>query len=121
MTNRLTLRKMDIIIRGGQNISPMEIENLLITHPKVVNVAVVAMPDPVMGEKACACVITRPGATFTFDEMVAYLLQKRIAPYKLPERLEIVDSFPMAGDGQKVDKRTLTQNVARKLKDEGKI
>jgi non-ribosomal peptide synthetase component E (peptide arylation enzyme) len=53
--------------------------------------------------------------------MVAYLRQKRIAPYKLPERLEIVETFPMAGDGQKVDKRTLTQYVARKLKDEGKI
>ena len=114
-------RKMDIIIRGGQNISPMEIENLLITHPKVVNVAVVAMPDPVMVEKACAYVITRPGSTFTFEEMVAYLRQKRIAPYKLPERLEIVETFPMAGDGQKVDKRTLAQNVARKLKNEGKI
>lgn len=114
-------RKKDIIIRGGQNISPMEIENLLITYPKVLNVAVVPMPDPVMGEKACAFIIPKEGADFTFDEMVSFLKEKQIAPYKLPERLEIVDKFPMAGDGQKILKRELAEDVARRLKDEGKI
>ena len=114
-------RKKDIIIRGGQNISPMEIENLLITHPKVLNAAVVPMPDPVMGEKACAYIIPKERAEFTFDEMVSFLKEKKIAPYKLPERLEIVDRFPMAGDGQKILKRELAEDITRKLKAEGEI
>jgi len=114
-------RKKDIIIRGGQNVSPMEIENLLFTHPKMLNVAVVPMPDPVMGEKVCAYVIPKEGAYFDFDEMVGFLREKRIAIYKLPERLEIVDKFPMAGDGQKINKHELAEDVARKLKAEGKV
>lgn len=113
-------RKKDIIIRGAQNISPIEIENLLITHPKVVNVAVVPMPDPVMGEKACAYVIPKEGSAFEFHEMISFLKEKKIAPYKLPERLEIVDQFPMAGDGTKIAKHELVQDIARKLKAEGK-
>lgn len=113
-------RKKDIIIRGGQNISPTEIENLLITHPKVVNVAVVPMPDPVMGEKACAYVIPKKDTTLTFDEMVFFLREKEIAPFKLPERLEIVDTFPMGGDGTKIVKRELAKDIACKLENESK-
>lgn len=108
-------RKKDIIIRGGQNISPIEIENHLIAHPKVLNVAVVPVPDPVMVEKACACVIPKEGEEFTFDEMVSFLKEKRIAPYKLPERLEIMAKFPMSGDGMKVNKRELAKDVSGKL------
>jgi non-ribosomal peptide synthetase component E (peptide arylation enzyme) len=112
-------RKKDMIIRGGQNIIPGEIENMLIAHPKILNVAIVAMPDPVMGEKACAYVIPKPGQELTFDEMIAFLKEKKIASYKLPERLEIVDSFPMSGDGQKIIKRALSDDIARKLRAEG--
>jgi non-ribosomal peptide synthetase component E (peptide arylation enzyme) len=112
-------RKKDVIIRGGQNIYPAEIESMLIAHPKVSNVAIVAMPDPVMGEKACAYIIPKPGQTITFDEMASFLMGKKIAKYKLPERLEVVDSFPMSGDGQKVMKRELTEMVTSKLKVEG--
>jgi non-ribosomal peptide synthetase component E (peptide arylation enzyme) len=97
------------------------VENILVTHPKVLNVAVVPMPDPTMGEKCCAYVIPRPGQEFTFDEMVSFLRDKKMAPHKLPERLEIVDGFPMSGDGQKVLKRELTEDVTRKLKAEGKM
>lgn len=114
-------RKKDIIIRGGQNISPLEIENLLITHPKVSNVTIVPMPDPVMGEKACAFIIPKEGTKFTFDEMVSFLKEQQIAPYKLPERLEIVKEFPVSGHGQKILKRQLTAEVTEKLKAEGKI
>jgi len=114
-------RKKDIIIRGGQNVSPVEIENLLFTHPKVLNVAVVPMPDEVMGEKVCAYVIPKEGARLGIDEMLDFLREKKIAPYKLPERLEIVDKFPMAGDGQKINKRQLAEDMARKLKGEGKV
>jgi len=100
-------RKKDMIIRGGENIYPIEVENLLITHPKILQVVIVKMPDPVMGEKACAYVVPRQGQDFTFDEMIAFLKAKEIALYKLPERLEILDAMPMVGGGQKVDKNLL--------------
>ncbi|MCX6013026.1 MAG: class I adenylate-forming enzyme family protein [Chloroflexi bacterium] len=114
-------RRKDVIIRGGQNIFPAEIESMLITHPKVCDVTVVGMPDPVMGEKACAFVICKVDNVLTFDEMTAFLLVKKISKYKLPERLELVDSFPTSGDGQKVMKRKLTEDVTAKLKKEGII
>jgi len=108
-------RKKDVIIRGGQNIYPAEIESMLIAHPKVFNVAIVAMPDSVMGEKACAYVIPKPDQNLVLDELVSFLMEKKIAKYKMPERLELVDTFPMSGDGQKVIKRELTELVTRKL------
>ena len=114
-------RKKDMIIRGGQNIIPGEVENMLIAHPKILNVAIVAMPDPVMGEKACAYVIPKPGQDFTFEEMISFLKEKKIAPYKLPERLETVARFPMSGDGQKIIKTALSEDVTSKLRAEGKI
>ena len=116
---RVVGRKKDVIIRGGQNIYPVEVESLLLTHHKVAHVAVVAMPDAVMGEKACAFVIPKAGAGFTFEEMTAFLREeKQIAPYKLPERLEIVESFPLGSDGQKVLKHLLTDQVRRKIEAE---
>ncbi len=117
---RVVGRGKDLIIRGGQNIFPTEIENLLLLHPKVTDVAVVAMPDPKMGEKACAFVVTSPGQQFAFDEMTSFLKEKRIAAYKLPERLEIVDQIPLVA-GSKVDKKLLRAQIAEKLKAEGQI
>lgn len=117
----ITGRKKDIIIRGGQNIYPGEIENFLIAHPKIADAAVVAMPDQIMGEKACAFVIPAAGSeAITFEEMVEYLKSKKLAMYKLPERLEIVDSFPLAG-GSKINKVELRKIIVDKLKAEGKI
>ncbi len=114
-------RKKDIIIRGGQNIYPGEIESLLIAHPKVSNATVVAMPDPIMGEKACAFIIPAAGGeVFAFEEMVNYLKSKKLAMFKLPERLESVDAFPLAGDS-KINKVALRQMITDKLKAEGKI
>lgn len=113
-------RKDDMILRGGMNIYPGEIEAILVTHPKVSNVAVVRRPDPLMGEKACAFVIPKAGQNFTFEEMLSFLKEKKIANFKLPERLEILGSFPMAGEA-KVDKKALTALVTEKLKAEGKI
>ncbi|MDO8634935.1 MAG: AMP-binding protein [Dehalococcoidia bacterium] len=112
-------RKKDVIIRGAQNIYPTEIENLLFTHPGIHQVAIVAMPDLMMGEKACAFVVPKPGMVLTFDEMVSFLKDKNIAPYKLPERLEIVENLPGAGDVAKVDKKALAKMIAEKLKAEG--
>jgi len=114
-------RKKDIIIRGGQNIYPGEIENILISHPKVSTVAIVPMPDPVMVEKACAYIVPKSGQTFTFNEMVSYLKKEGIASYKVPERLELLDKLPMLAEGQKVDKKSLQQDIVQKLKAEGKV
>jgi len=114
-------RSKNIIIRGGENIYPTEIEGMLGTHPKVVQAAVVKMPDPLFGEKACAYVAVKPGETFTFDEMVSFLKSKKLAAFKLPERLEIMDKIPMVGDGTKVDLKGMEKDIADKLKAEGKI
>jgi len=116
----LTGRKKDMIIRGGQNIYPSEIEGILFMHPKVRQAALVGMPDPIMGEKACAYISLMEGEYFTFEEMIAFLKTKKMASYKLPERLEIVSELPMR-DSQKVAKASLREDIAKKLKDEGII
>ncbi len=107
-------RSKDIIIRGGENIPVVEIENLLFAHPKIANVAVVAMPDPRLQERACAFVILTPGETLTLGEVVAYLETQEIARQKFPERLEIVSEFPMTTSG-KIQKFRLRELVATKL------
>ena len=110
-------RKKDMINRGGEKISAEEVENLILSHDAVHMVAVVAMPDPVMGERSCAFVIPKPGRTLTLSELSAFLLDKRIAKFKLPERLELVQSFPLTGVG-KVSKKDLRQQIAKKLEGE---
>ncbi len=114
-------RKKDIIIRGGWNIYPKEIENILITHPKVQDVAIVGIPDPIMGEKLCACIVPEPTQELTLAEIVSFLEDKETPSFQLPERLEILDKLPMVADGQKVDKKLLRQNMSQKLKTEGII
>lgn len=105
-------RKKDLINRGGEKISSEEIEELLLGHPKLENVAVVAMPDPVLGERACLFAIPRPGETLTLEEVNEFLLAKQIAKFKLPERLEIVDRFPLTSVG-KISKKALRDEAAR--------
>lgn len=111
-------RKKDIIIRGGENISSFEIEELLLEHPKVENVAIIGMPDKRLGEKVCAYVKTMPGESISFQEMVDFLMSKQIARFKLPERLEVVDEFPLSNIG-KILKRDLADDITRKLEAEG--
>jgi len=113
-------RKKDLINRGGEKISAEEIENLILTHPAVQNVACVPMPDPILGERMCACVILRRGRALTLNEIVSFLMKEEIAKHKLPERLEILDDFPLSPFG-KVSKKDLTERVGQKLKDEGKF
>lgn len=112
-------RKKDVIIRGGQNIYPIEIEELLVAHPKVDKAAVVGMPDPIMGEKTCAYVVLKGKEKLTFDELKDFLMGKKIAPYKIPERLEYIDEIPM--ENFKILKKVLRADVAKKLKAEVKI
>lgn len=108
-------RKKDLINRGGEKISTEEVENLILSHRAVLNVACVPMPDPMLGERMCAFVILQPGMTLTLEEVVKFLLEKDIAKYKLPERLELVDDFPLSKFG-KVSKQVLTQQIAEKMR-----
>jgi 2,3-dihydroxybenzoate-AMP ligase len=107
-------RKKDLINRGGEKISAEEIENLILSHPSVKNVSCVPVPDPVLGERMCACVLLRENARLNFDELKHFLLGKEIAKYKLPERLEIMQDFPLSPFG-KVSKKTLTEMISQKM------
>ncbi len=111
-------RIKDLIIRGGQNIAPKEIEDLLLTHPKVKEVAVVGMPDNVLGEKCCSFVVPSDSQDpLTFNEMSAYLEKNKLAKFKFPERLEIIEELPMIGSA-KIDKKLLVEWIITKLKEE---
>jgi non-ribosomal peptide synthetase component E (peptide arylation enzyme) len=114
-------RKKDIIIRGGQNIYPVDIESIITEHPSVSNVAIVRMPDPEMGEKVCAYVVPKRNTHISLEPLVSFLKGKGIAPFKLPERLEVVAELPLVAGGQKVDRRRLEDDVAQKLRAEGKL
>ena len=113
----LKLVENDLINRGGEKISVDEIENLILKHPAVRSVAIVAMSDPVFGERACAFVILGPDATLTFEELCGFLLEQKIAKFKLPERLEIMSEFPVSGAG-KILRRTLRELIETKLRSE---
>jgi len=113
-------RRKDLINRGGEKISAEEIENLMLGLEKIHMAAVVAMPDAVMGERSCAFVILKPGCSLTLEQLTGFLRDKQIAKFKLPERLEIVDSFPLIGMG-KVSKKDLREQIAAKLRREGKL
>lgn len=102
-------RMKDLVIRGGMNISPAEVEGLLAGHPDVADVGIVSVPDAVMGERVCAVVV--PGARKpSLDELVAYLREKKVAAFKLPERLEYAESLPRNAVG-KILKRRLRESL----------
>lgn len=107
---RFVERAKDIIIRGGMNISPGEIDGLLAGHPKLTDAAVVGVPDAVMGERICAVVAVRPGETISVEELRSFLSSREVASYKLPERLEIVDALPRNPLG-KVLRRVLRERL----------
>jgi len=115
----ITGRSKDVIIRGGENIPVAEVENALFTHPKIAGVAVVAMPDPRLQERACAFVIPKDGETVTLADLVAHLDARQLAKMKFPERLEIVSEFPMTPSG-KVQKYRLRQIVKEKIETEAR-
>lgn len=103
-------RSKDLIIRGGMNVAPAELETLIATHPNVADVAVVGYPDDLLGEKACAIVVLKPGTTLTLGQVVGHLTAQNIASFKLPERLELRDSLPRNPVG-KILKRQLRDEM----------
>lgn len=94
-------RTKDVIVRGGENIPVAYVENVLYEHDRIEAVAVVAVPDPRLQERACACVILKPGVDgFTLDEMRAFLAGKGVAKPYWPERLELMSEFPRTASGK---------------------
>ncbi len=105
-------RAKDLVIRGGMNIAPAELEGLIAGHPSVADVAIVGYPDDVLGEKVCAVVVPREGATVELADLVGFLRDKRIASYKLPEYLRVRTALPRNPVG-KILKRELRDEIAK--------
>lgn len=112
----LTGRIKDIIVRGGENISPVEMENLIMTHPDVAVAAVIGMPDPVMGERACAYIQTLRGTKLDLAEINAFLKAQGASVLQCPERVESVDAMPVAGAKGLIDKKVLQEDIRKKIR-----
>jgi acyl-CoA synthetase (AMP-forming)/AMP-acid ligase II len=114
----ITDRKKDIIIRGGENISAKEVEDLLAEIPGVVETAVTAMPDPVMGERVCAYVVMRDGKSLTLEDVNVWFLEKGVTRQKTPERIILMDELPRTPSG-KVKKAELREQLKAEAKAAG--
>ncbi len=110
---RITGRLKDMIIRGGENIYPKEIEEFIYTHPKVSDVQVIGVPDKAMGEEIMACIILKEGETMTVEEMKAYV-RDHMAKHKVPKYIDFVDGFPM-NDAGKIQKYKMREMAVEKL------
>jgi fatty-acyl-CoA synthase len=106
-------RVKDMIIRGGENISPREIEEFLYRHPAVLDVAVVGLPDPKYGEAVCACIQLRPGSSATEEEIRSFC-SGQIAHYKVPRYVRFVEGFPLTVSG-KVQKYLIRERLRTEL------
>ena len=115
---KITGRIKDLIIRGGVNISPVEIESVLFAHPRVANAAVVGMPDDRLGERICAYVVLAEGESLELAEVQAWMAEAGLAKQKWPEHIELVDALPMTPSG-KVQKFRLRERIAARLGEEG--
>ncbi|MBI2851121.1 MAG: AMP-binding protein [Chloroflexi bacterium] len=111
---RITGRSKDIIIRGGENISPVEIESLLRQHPDVEDVAVIGMPDKELGERACAYIKPRENANPSLESLVRFIRSKGASVLQLPERIELIYEIPLTNIG-KPDKKALRDDLKRRL------
>ncbi len=107
-------RIKDLINRGGEKINAEEVEQLLVTHPQVRNAAVVAMPDPRLGERTCAYLVTADDRQVSMESVQAHLESLGVAKFKWPERLELVPELPQTNVG-KIDKKRLRADVVAKL------
>ncbi len=114
---RVTGRVKDIVVRKGEKISAREVEDLLLEHPDVAEVAVIPLPDPRTGERACACVRLAAGATPpTLAGLTAFLRERGLTPQKLPEQLALVGDFPRTPSG-KINKRLLREEIERRTRE----
>ncbi|MBL7177321.1 MAG: AMP-binding protein [Desulfobacteraceae bacterium] len=111
----LTGRIKEMINRGGESISATEIERLINRHPDVAAVAVIPMPDPIMGERACAYIEPKAGAQLSFEEIISFLRGQKASVLQLPERIEFIDAMPYTG-AQKLDKRFMREDIEKKLR-----
>jgi 2,3-dihydroxybenzoate-AMP ligase/mycobactin salicyl-AMP ligase len=116
---RLTGRLKEMINRGGESISATVIEGLINRHPEVAVVAVVAMPDPLMGERVCAYIQPVAGCALTFEGIIEFLRGEKASVQQLPERIEFVESMPYTGV-QKIDKAALRADIISKLEAEAR-
>ena len=115
---RITGRIKEMINRGGESISATQIERLINRHPDVAAVAVIPMPDPLMGERVCAYVQPKTGACLAFEEIISFLKGQKASVLQLPERIEFIDAMPYTG-AQKTDKRLLREDIVKKLQGTG--
>ena len=113
---RLTGRIKEMINRGGESISATDIERLITRHPDVGLVAVIAMPDKLMGERVCAYVQPKAGAQLTFEGVIDFLKEQKASVLQLPERIEFLDEMPFTG-ADKVNKRALQDDIKKKLEE----
>ena len=114
-------RIKDCIDRGGEKVNAEEVEGHIVEFPKVDQVAVVGMPDKVLGERICVFVVAQAGQTFELDELQEFLLTERqIAKFKLPERLEFIDELSVTKVG-KFEKKSLRERIAKTLEEEGQL
>ena len=110
----LTGRIKDMINRGGESISAAPIEGLINSHPDVKAVAVVAMPDPLMGERVCAYIQPKNGVHLTFEGIISFLKEKKASVLQLPERIEFIQDMPLTA-AEKIDKKALREEIQKKL------
>jgi len=113
----ITGRKKDIIVRGGENISSREVEDVLLQHPDIEDACVVAMPDERLGERSCAYVVLKTRKALPLEEVVTFFSRKRMAKYKYPERIVIIDKLPRTSSG-KIQKFLLRQDIIQRLSKE---
>src|SRR5690606_30692503 len=105
-------RSKDIIIRNGENIAPKEVEDLLLAHPGIAEVAIVGVPDPRTGERACAVVVPRPGATPDVASLASFLAARGVATFKFPEAVALWDALPRNDTGKVLKHRIRAQLCA---------
>lgn len=112
---KITGRKKDIIVRGSENISSREVEDILLQHPKIHDACVVAMPDERLGERSCAYVVLKaPHHSLSLEEVVAFFSRKRVAKYKYPEHIVVIEKLPRTASG-KIQKFLLRKDIMRRL------
>ncbi|HHH6314362.1 TPA: medium-chain fatty-acid--CoA ligase [Escherichia coli] len=112
---KITGRKKDIIVRGGENISSREVEDILLQHPKIHDACVVAMPDERLGERSCAYVVLKaPHHSLSLEEVVAFFSRKRVAKYKYPEHIVVIEKLPRTASG-KIQKFLLRKDIVQRL------